>query len=237
MPNGTSHWQVGNTTEQNGYLKMYLTHAKRDQEDSLQFSALSHWKDRVVGIACLACMSQSFANKVRKSKILAWGWGPLNYHALFHPEIQMMTQNHGGIQTTETNQRRMRPAELNLTEGISKPWPTKIVEYIKREDAKEGSNCERKFKERREASQVALNQHKRIHYCGSAFAFGSTSLGPNLLSHIPGRSLPVSLLATGQELLIFSHGDEDFILTILQWENENRCSLAAKGFLAALFLY
>jgi hypothetical protein len=75
-----------------------------------------------------------------------------------------------------------------------------------------------------------------IRYCGSALAFGSTSLGPNLLSHIPG-SLPLSLLATGQELLIFRPGDEDFILTILQWETENRCSLAAKGFLAALFLY
>ena len=120
VPYGTSYWQVGDSTEQNGCFKMYLTHAKRDllTKKTLYNLPYAIEKTDVVGIVSHA-WDQSFATERTNQKaILDRGWGPLNYNALLHPEIQV-TRNGGGIQRNEASKHStMTPAELNLTEGI-----------------------------------------------------------------------------------------------------------------------
>ena len=74
----------------------------------------------------------------------------------------------------------MTPAELNLTEGISRTLTTQIVEYITREDARNRTNANENTRKRRETAQAAIDQHKRMT-AGLHFAVGNTSLGPTLL--------------------------------------------------------
>ena len=77
----------------------------------------------------------------------------------------------------------MTPAELNLTEGISRTLTTQIVEYITREDARNRTNANENTRKRRETAQAAIDQHKRMT-AGLHFAVGNTSLGPTLLRHM-----------------------------------------------------
>ena len=77
----------------------------------------------------------------------------------------------------------MTPAELNLTEGISRTLTTQIVEYITREDARNRTNANENTRKRRETAQAAIDQHKRMT-AGLHFAVGNTSLGPTLLAHM-----------------------------------------------------
>ena len=56
----------------------------------------------------------------------------------------------------------MTPAELNLTEGISRTLTTQIVEYITREDARNRTNANENTRKRRETAQAAIDQHKRM---------------------------------------------------------------------------
>ena len=79
-----------------------------------------------------------------------WGWGLLNCNALLHPEIQV-TRNGGGIQRNEVSKHStMTPAELNLTEGVSGTLTTQIVEFITREDARNGTKGNEGAMKRRE---------------------------------------------------------------------------------------
>ena len=60
---------------------------------------------------------------------------------------------------------------------------TQIVEYIKREDARNGTNAYENARKRRETEQAAIVQHKRM-IAGLHFAVRNTSLGPTLLAHM-----------------------------------------------------
>ena len=77
----------------------------------------------------------------------------------------------------------MTPAELNLTEGISRTLTTQIVEYITREDARNRTNANENTRKRRETVQATIYQHKRM-IVGLHLVVGNTSLGPTLLAHM-----------------------------------------------------
>ena len=77
----------------------------------------------------------------------------------------------------------MTPAELNLREWISGTLTNKIVEFIKREDVRNGTNANYNAKKRRKTAQATIDQHKAMT-AGLHFAVWNTSLGPTLLAHM-----------------------------------------------------
>ena len=92
------------------------------------------------------------------------------------------------MQTNEASKpqhldKRLVLSKLNLTEGVSGTLTTQIVEYITREDARNGTNANENTKKRMETAQAAMDQHKRMT-AGLHFAVGNTSLGPTLLAHM-----------------------------------------------------
>ena len=74
----------------------------------------------------------------------------------------------------------MTPAELNLREWISGTLTNQIVEFIKREDVRNGTNANYNAKKRRKTAQATIDQHKAMT-AGLHFAVWNTSLGPTLM--------------------------------------------------------
>jgi hypothetical protein len=110
VPYGTSYWQVGDSSEQNGCFKMNITKAKRKlltlKADHRQELTIN--KVDIVGLVNTA-WDNSFANiATNKKAIYERGWYPLNYNVLLHPEIQLVTQ-------PRHNRTSMRPQRLPLS--------------------------------------------------------------------------------------------------------------------------
>ena len=91
VPYGTSYWQVGDLTEQNGCFKMHLTQAKRDllTKKALYHLPFAIEKTDVVGIVAHA-WEKSFARlRTNKKAVAEQVWGPLNNYCWLNPEIQL----------------------------------------------------------------------------------------------------------------------------------------------------
>jgi hypothetical protein len=89
VPYGTSYWQVGDSTEQNGCFKMALTKHKRNllNAKSLVGQDFALDKEDVIPLVHKA-WNDSFARvKSNQNAIAERGWTPLTYNCLLHPEI------------------------------------------------------------------------------------------------------------------------------------------------------
>jgi hypothetical protein len=89
VPYGTSYWQVGDSSEQNGSWKMAATQAKEDlvKLKLKRQMPITIEKTDVIPLTNYA-WKRSFARKESNQKALcARGWNPLNYNLLLHPEI------------------------------------------------------------------------------------------------------------------------------------------------------
>jgi hypothetical protein len=97
LPYGTSYWQVGDSTKQNGCFKMALSKAKQKlvtakNDNGLPFEIN---KTDVVKLVKEA-WSVSFAQvETNQKAVLERGLGPkaLNYNVLCHPEISSSKPN------------------------------------------------------------------------------------------------------------------------------------------------
>ena len=90
LPYGTSYWQVGDSSEQNGCFQRALTKAKQDlvtkNDNGLYFVIDKRYVVKLVKEAWAA----SFARvRTNQKAILPRSWGPkaLNFNAILHPEI------------------------------------------------------------------------------------------------------------------------------------------------------
>jgi len=86
LPYGTSYWQVGDSSEQNGCFKMALTWAKQELVTKKNDAGLEFAINRmdIVGLVQEAWKASFARVKTNKKVITSRGWGPkaLNYNAL-----------------------------------------------------------------------------------------------------------------------------------------------------------
>jgi hypothetical protein len=91
VPYGTSYWQVGDSTKQNGCFKMAIAKAKRELVNKKENAGLlgTIEKTDIVRLVSHA-WNASFSRVDNNKKAVAeHGWGPLNYNLLLHPEINL----------------------------------------------------------------------------------------------------------------------------------------------------
>lgn len=85
VPYGTSYWQVGDSSEQNGCFKMALTKYKRELLRQKELAGIEFGinKEDITYLVSQA-WADSFARVVHnKSAIADRGWNPLNYIVCF----------------------------------------------------------------------------------------------------------------------------------------------------------
>ena len=163
VPYGTSYWQVGDSTEQNGCFKMHLTQAKRDllTKKALYHLPFAIEKTDVVGIVAHA-WEKSFARlRTNKKAVAERGWGPLNYNCLLNPEIQLTKFGVVPLnRISHSNRTSITPDQLNLREGLSGTLTNQIVEYINREDVRNGNDAAEHARKRKQTAQAAIDTNK-----------------------------------------------------------------------------
>jgi len=157
LPYGTSYWQVGDSSKQNGSFKMALTKAKNDlvtkkNDAGLEFAIN---KTDIVGLVRQA-WKLSFAREDKnRNAIASRGWGPraLAYNALLHPEILTSKSNQpeGPQLTSSTN-----PQDLNLSEGIAATLVDRILPHKNREARLNGDNAEEIRKKRKTTAEERI---------------------------------------------------------------------------------
>ena len=89
VPNGTAHWQVGDSNEQNASWKINITKAKSALvlHKIRMGMTIALTRNDIIPIVNVA-WQQSFAQvRTNKLSISIRGWGPLNRVLLLHPEI------------------------------------------------------------------------------------------------------------------------------------------------------
>jgi len=163
LPYGTSYWQVGDSSEQNGCFKMALTKAKQElvtkkNDSGLEFAIN---KTDIVGLVSTA-WAASFARADKNvNAITSRGWGPrlLAYNALLHPEI--LTSNgtsSGGIPEPLTGlQSSVNPEELNLSDGLAATLVEKIVLHKNRESQLTGADAAETRRKRKATAEERLH--------------------------------------------------------------------------------
>lgn len=202
VPYGTSYWQVGDSTEQNGCFKMALTKFKRqllvEKSERRQTFAIDK-----IDIALLVhkAWNQSFARvHTNRKAIASRGWNPLNYNCLLHPEILSSKPSYDSSQSTRMvsnpamnqNQQAITdtiaspPSELNLTEGLAGTLIDKILQTRNRSDARNGVNLEEQHRKQVQSALDAIKAGKRVT-AGLHVAAGRFSLNGNLLDDISAK--------------------------------------------------
>ena len=182
VPYGTSYWQVGDSSEQNGCFKMNITKAKRKlltlKADHRQELTIN--KVDIVGLVNTA-WDNSFANiATNKKAIYERGWYPLNYNVLLHPEIQLTQPQQNINAPTET--ATLPPDELNLQTGFAGTIVGRINDFCKREDVRNGIDREAQARKRKETADSHIEGHKKRITAGLLASAQTFALGPNILA-------------------------------------------------------
>jgi hypothetical protein len=148
VPCGTNLWQVGDSAEKKGALK--ITGKKRKefvlQEKSWLLLDFKIEKQDIVGIVHYA-WNASFARvETNKKAIANRGWYPANYILLDSKELDKNKNNmHVQDAYTACELTGSQPEELsmlNLATGLSKTLFDQVVEYKAREDARQNTQIE-----------------------------------------------------------------------------------------------
>ena len=135
VPYGTSYWQVGDSAEQNGCFKMYVSRAKTSLLQTKSNTRLTFTieKTNIIQIVNEA-WGKSFAHVETNCKAIdECGWGPLNYSCLTNPEIQQKTMATGN--DVMHVPPPAPPEQLNLMNGITRTLINKIVDLTNHDQA------------------------------------------------------------------------------------------------------
>jgi len=194
LPYGTSYWQVGDSSEQNGSFKMALTRAKQElvtekNDSGLEFAIN---KTDIVGLVSKA-WKLSFARVNNNQKAVASrGWGPraLAYNALLHPEI--LTSKYGA--TTTEGQKvstDVDPEQLNFTGGIAGTLVDRIVLYKNREARLNGSDADEIRRKRKATAEEKINAQEKRLSAGILAAAGRYQLDSNVRDYVKAKAMAV----------------------------------------------
>jgi hypothetical protein len=162
LPYGTSYWQVGDSTEQNGCFKMSMTKAKQELVQKKYDCGLNFEinKEDVVGLVKQAWINSFAHTKTNWNAILNWGWGPkaLNYNVLCHKEVASMQKGPcNSLPTTDVTEN-----EINLTEGLSGTLVDQIVIHRNREALTGEDALDQMRKRKATANEQIMLKNKRM---------------------------------------------------------------------------
>jgi hypothetical protein len=192
VPYGTSIWQVGDSTEQNGCYKMSMTKAKRELLTKKERAYQKFTIDKMdVVYLVRRVWKDSFARVLTNKKAIAErGWNPLNHVLLLHPEIQLTNKTATTASSTDPASdtiTTVQPESLNLTEGLAGTLMDQIVEFRNREDSRNGVNLEEQALRRQETSQANIDEHRGRLTAGLLASSGQFALGPTVLDNMRAR--------------------------------------------------
>jgi hypothetical protein len=201
LPYGTSYWQVGDSSEQNGCFKMALTKYKRELLTRKELVG-GEFAIEKEDVACLVSRAwqDSFARiRTNKNAIAERGWAPLNYNCLLHPEIaatrcQGADNNDGTMEETSGNSKNneltvpsVPPDLLNLSHGYAGTLIDSIIETRNRNDARNGVNVEENRRKRKEKALENQRLKTRRFGSGNLYAEGQCAMGKDVLRRIEDR--------------------------------------------------
>ena len=124
---GTSYWQVGDSSEQNGCFKMALTKYKQALVTAKNDANLPYEINKTDVVKLVKDAWQvSFARvETNRKAAMHSGWGPkaLNYNVLLHEEIVSSNPNReesndGGQKKQKHHSTAIPASQLNLMEGL-----------------------------------------------------------------------------------------------------------------------
>jgi hypothetical protein len=127
LPYGTSYWQVGDSSEQNGCFKMALTKYKQALVTAKNDANLPYEinKTDVVKLVKDAWQVSFTRGETNRKAVMHSGWGPkaLNYNVLLHEEIVSSNPNReesndGGQKKQKLHSTAIPASQLNLMEGL-----------------------------------------------------------------------------------------------------------------------
>jgi hypothetical protein len=221
VPYGTSYWQVGDSSEQNGCFKMALTRYKRELLRRKELAGIEFGinKEDITYIVNQA-WADSFARVVHnKSAIADRGWNPLNYNCLLHPEIAatryagpapgagLVSGGGGSDGDDDGREDVMIPAEglhvvelLNLSKGLAGSLIDEILETRARDDARNGVNLEENRRKRVETAKQIISEKKKKYSSGLHVAAQRWMTGPDVLDNLEEREQ--------QQAAVLSHRQE-----------------------------
>jgi hypothetical protein len=185
VPYGTSYWQVGDSSEQNGSYKMAISRAKKELVLKKQRQCFSSAKVETYEIINVvnAAWEKSFARiQYNKRAIAARGWNPLTRNLLDHPEIAASKENESeeeidSEQRTSGDGTRSIATSLNFTTGLSNMVMVDILQNIDREAVR------KQIRESQTEGQQAIDnllQCKKLT-AGAVFKSRRAYLGPDVL--------------------------------------------------------
>jgi hypothetical protein len=228
VPYGTSYWQVGDSSEQNGCFKMALTKYKRDLLRTKELAGVEFGinKEDVTYIVSQA-WAHSFARIAQnKSAIADRGWNPLNYNCLLHPEIVATRYRGGGggglgggggcndrsnnqecsDKDNDSREDGMIPAEgldlmeqMNLSEGVCGSLINTLLEKRDRDDARNGINHEEIRLKRIETSKQIVIDKKKRYTAGLHVSCQRYMVGPAVLDDLEEREQMQAAVISGRQ--------------------------------------
>ena len=186
LPYGTSYWQVGDSTEQNGCFNMALTKAKQKlvtakNDNGLPFEIN---KTDVVKLVKEA-WSVSFARvETNQKAVLERGWGPkaLNCNVLCHPEISSSKPKGDDDEGEKKGlTSALLPSELNLTDGLSGTLIERIVLQSNKETRATGTSLAEMMAKRQATARNTLENHEKRCSAGLIAGAGMFKLNEEIL--------------------------------------------------------
>jgi hypothetical protein len=183
VPYGTSYWQVGDSSEQNGSYKMALTRSKKELVLKKQRACFSHARIETYEIIIVlnAAWEKSFGRtQFNKEAIAARGWYPLTRNLLDHPEIIATAealQEDATTAASSTEPPSTIAASLNYRNGFASTVMADILQNIDREAVRQQI---RNNQQEGEQALANLAAHKKLS-AGAVFKAGKAWLGPDVL--------------------------------------------------------
>ncbi len=115
LPYGTSYWQVGDSSEQNGSFKMKLTSKKSDAGLAFEVD-----KRDIVKLVRESWRESFEKVETNRKAVLTRGWGPktLSYNVLLHKEIIATKQSCEAPSTSQLT-TNIAPSDLNVNERLA----------------------------------------------------------------------------------------------------------------------
>jgi hypothetical protein len=197
VPNGTAHWQVGDSAEQNGSWKMATTREKRKLvQFRISMGLPLNIRPTDAVPICNTAWKQSFARvSSNKRAIAKRGWQPLNRGLLRHPEVlktkvsettpppprlatdtitmpagsaSVLSDMTNTVSSSENHSSNSLPKSLNLTSGYAGDFVTGMLQYaIKNE--KNAENLTKRYKDGRTLKESLSQQENKRFSAGSLF--------------------------------------------------------------------
>jgi len=189
FPYGTSYWQVGDSSEQNGYFKVALTKAKQElvtkkSNLGLDFSVDKRDVVKLVKEAWAASFSRVLTNQ---KAILHCGWGPraLNFNVLLHPEIlsSKPEEEIRTVQKVSGLKSDLDAGEFNVTEESAGSLIEQLMLQREKEARTKGANLKEITAKHHATAKVQLTNHEKRCTAGLVASSGKFSLDQEVLGY------------------------------------------------------